>query len=69
VETLQVFVHQQSTGRRSAFLTLFGDLCKKLVDEYDGLSEKLDHIIELEVYIYNLLGFLADRVLLARLNI
>ena len=44
-------------------------MCKKLAGEYDDLLEKLDHIKELEAYIYSLLGFLADRVLLAELNL
>jgi hypothetical protein len=67
-EKLQLFIHQQPTGRCLAFLILHGDLCKKLAGEYDDLLEKLDHIKELEVYIYNLLGLLADRVLLTRLT-
>jgi hypothetical protein len=52
-----------------SILILLGALCRKLAGQCDDFLEKLDHIRELGVYIHRLLGFLADRVLLAKLNL
>ena len=48
-ETLNIFIHQQSSGRCLAFLILLGHLCKHLHDEYEKILEKLTAIVDIGV--------------------
>ncbi|KAJ9161715.1 hypothetical protein NKR19_g1936 [Coniochaeta hoffmannii] len=43
--TLQMFIHQQATGRQLAFLLLLGYLCERLAEECECFMQALDGIM------------------------
>jgi Mg2+ and Co2+ transporter CorA len=45
--TLQMFIHQQDTGRQLVFLLLLGYMCEKLATECDRFMTELDRIMNL----------------------
>jgi len=47
--TLQMFIHQQYTGRELVFLLLLGYMCEKLAKECDCFMTELDGIMNLNV--------------------
>jgi hypothetical protein len=46
---LQLFIHQQASGRCLVFLVILGHLCGKLASEYSRILEHLDSVVELGV--------------------
>jgi hypothetical protein len=46
---LQLFIHQQASGRCLVFLIILGHICGKLASEYSGVLEHLDSVVELGV--------------------
>ena len=47
--TLQMFIHQQATGRQLAFLLLLGYLCERLAEECECFMQALDGIMRYNV--------------------
>jgi hypothetical protein len=48
-EILQLFIHQQASGRCIVFLIILEHICEKLASEYSRILEHLDSIVELGV--------------------
>ena len=48
-EILQLFIHQQASGRCLVFLIILEHICEKLASEYSRILEHLDSVVELEV--------------------
>jgi hypothetical protein len=46
---LQLFIHQQASGRCLVFIVLLGHLCEKLAREYEIIILRLDTVVELGV--------------------
>ncbi|EXJ75798.1 uncharacterized protein A1O5_00305 [Cladophialophora psammophila CBS 110553] len=44
-DILQMFIHQQYTGRVLAFLLLLGHMCESLSKECDKFADQMDHIM------------------------
>jgi len=47
--TLQMFIHQQDTGRQLAFLLLLGYVCERLAEECECFMKALDNIMRYDV--------------------
>jgi len=47
--TLQMFIHQQDTGRQLAFLLLLGYVCERLAEECECFMKALDGIMRYDV--------------------
>jgi hypothetical protein len=50
-DILQMFIHQQNTGRVLVFFLLLGYLCESLSKECENFMEELDHIMGMDVSI------------------
>ena len=48
-EITQLFIHQQSIGRRLAFVILVGHLCSDLTKEYNKIIEYLEKLMKFSV--------------------
>jgi len=48
-DILQMFIHQQYTGRVLVFLLLLGYLCESLSKECEKFTEELDDIMGMDV--------------------
>jgi hypothetical protein len=48
-DTLNIFTHQQSSGRCLAFLILLGHLCRHLHYEYESILDSLTDIVDIGV--------------------
>jgi hypothetical protein len=48
-ETMQLFVHWQSAGRRLAFMSLVGHICKDIAREYSSIILVLESFVEEKV--------------------
>jgi hypothetical protein len=46
---LQLFLHQQASGRCLIFFMILGHICGKLTSEYNEILEHLDNVVELGV--------------------
>lgn len=49
---LQLFIHQQASGRCLVFLILLGHLCEKLADEYESMLNQLNTVVDLGVSLH-----------------
>lgn len=47
--TLQMFIHQQDTGRQLAFLLLLGYVCERIAEECECFMKALDKIMRYDV--------------------
>jgi hypothetical protein len=48
-DRLQIFIHQQYSGRILCFLLLLGHLCESLCEECEKFTEELDNIMDMNV--------------------
>jgi hypothetical protein len=50
---LQLFIHQQVSGRCLVFLIILGHLCEKLAEEYENMLDELNKVVDLGVSIFH----------------
>jgi hypothetical protein len=48
-DILQLFIHQQASGRCLVFLIILEHICEKLASEYTKILEHFDRVVELGV--------------------